>query len=110
MNPSTLKYPSLAVELAFEKLLTDHIIYRKVDERCCRIKWRGEFIKTYSGKSSWRTVGHAKAAFRNHIQRTSLALEWERLITGNKNLRCYDAKMEDEFFKMILTEVEFVEV
>lgn len=33
-----------------------------------RIKFRGEFITLKSGKTLWRTQGHAKSAMTNHIQ------------------------------------------
>jgi len=32
-----------------------------------RIKFRGEFITLESGKTLWRTKGHAKSAMTNHI-------------------------------------------
>ena len=33
----------------------------------CRIKWKGEYIQTESGKCVWRTRGHARSAFRHHL-------------------------------------------
>ena len=110
MNPSKLTYPSQAAEDAVEKFIVDHIkAYSIQNEPCWRIKWRGELIKTTSGKSSWRTIGHAKSAFKNHISRCSLAYWYERHLTGNDKLRCYEGKIsQDEFYKIIEPEIEYI--
>ena len=110
MNPSKLTYQSQAAETAAEKMLTEHIGYYTVNnDRCWRIKWRGNFIHTSSGKASWSKIGHAKAAFKHHIAACNLAFYYERAITGNDKLRYCDQTISDEaFFKIIEPEVEFV--
>jgi hypothetical protein len=34
----------------------------------CRIRFNGRFITTLSGKTLWRTVGHAKTALLHHFE------------------------------------------
>ena len=34
----------------------------------CRVRFLGKFITTKSGKTLWRTVGHAKSAILNHFE------------------------------------------
>ena len=110
MNPSKLTYPSQAAETAVEAFLVEHIGYYSIQNKpCYRIKWRGEFIKTASGKSSWRTIGHAKSAFKNHIQKCNLAYWYERHLTGNDRLGYHQAKIsEAEFYKIIEPEIEYI--
>lgn len=112
MNPSKLTYPSLKAETAIENFIQGHISsYKETSGQCWRIKWRGEFLKLRSGKSSWATIGRAKSAFKNHIQRCSLNYWYERYLTGNDQLRSWDGKIKvDDFYKIIEPEIEYVQV
>lgn len=40
---------------------------RKNGQNCWRIKFNGKYITVSSGKSSWKTKGHARSAFNNHL-------------------------------------------
>lgn len=47
-----------------------------------RIKWKGKFVKTRSGKTVWKRIGDAKSAFNLEIG--SLVHETASNITGEK--------------------------
>lgn len=47
-----------------------------------RIKWKGKFIKTRSGKTVWKRIGDAKSAFNLEIR--SLVHSTASKITGEK--------------------------
>ncbi len=42
------------------------------DVKPCRIKWMGKFVRTNSGKTVWRSVGHAKNALKQHFSSSRL--------------------------------------
>ena len=111
MNPSKITYTSQAAEDRVEKFILDHIGYYKVsDAPAWRIKWRGEFFKVSSGKSSWATIGRAKAAFKNHIKRCSLHYWYERHLTGNDQLRYHTGNVTpDDFYKLVEGEIEYIQ-
>lgn len=71
-----------------------------------RVKWRGKFVKTQSGKTAWRRIGDAKSAFRNDIN--------EELTTVlRESLGEYPRSHEkDTFFQSLIDTglVEFVPV
>ena len=110
MNPSKLTYPNQVAETAVESWLVNHIGHLKVDDSCWRIKWRGVFVRVSSGKSSWKTIGNAKSAFKNHIINERLAYWYERFLTGNDKLSYFDSKIENaDFYKIIEPEIEYVQ-
>lgn len=106
-----LKYPNLVAELAVEKFLNEHVQdYKEKSTSCWRIKWRGEFMKLNSGKSSWATKGRAISAFKNHIRRTALHYWYERYLTGNDKLSYHHNTVKPEdFYKLIEPELEYVQ-
>jgi hypothetical protein len=97
-----------------DELFTKHTRERAVGMSCWRIRWCGVFIKTYSGKTSWKTEGHAKSAFLNHLRRSYLLYyEWEKIVQNNPNIPYQPwaseiGRMKDYILKS--GKVEFVEV
>lgn len=54
-------------------------------EQPCRLRAGGRFVELISGKSLWKTPGHAKAALVNHLEEvvcSSEALRKGRYATG----------------------------
>lgn len=53
---------------ALDKLIEEHASnYSTPAETVWAIYLNEQRIHTVSGKSSWRTIGHAKAAFKHHL-------------------------------------------
>ena len=67
----------------FSKINIDQDVLRQIDATFmkkdhrlrkstpCRVRFLGKFITTKSGKTLWRTMGHAKSAILNHFERCS---------------------------------------
>lgn len=85
----------MSLKLAIDAFVS-YTLEVKKQQNPYRIKYKGNFIKTRSGKSVWRTLGFAKSALRNHVANT-LA---EHRIYGETD------KIYDELVKI----VEFVEM
>lgn len=54
---------------ALEAHIESHAIDRQTkDDPAWAIELNGHRLRTMSGKSLWRTIGHAKSAFKQHLQ------------------------------------------
>jgi hypothetical protein len=82
----------------------------------CRIKYKDQFLITYTRKTVWKTLGAAKNALRNHFGNTARAYSYgynsyEEYYESLGETR-YDysevAQREKEFFYALYEEVEFV--
>jgi len=83
----------------------------------CRIKYKDQFLITYTQKTVWKTLGAAKNALRNHFGKTARAYsygynsheEYDESL-GETRLYSYSkvTQREKEFFDALYKEVEFV--
>ena len=100
---------------ALSKYIDEHIKQHTADDHCWRIRWRGVFIKTQSGKTAWETKGRAKSAFRNHLNYGNHAYFGIVVRDGlDRNIahHLYCRERKKEFIEDIMNspEVEYVEV
>ena len=95
---------------ALTEFLDKHVNHHAIDNQCIMIKWRGKFIKTKSGKSSWKTKSHAKSALNNHIDGWFI-IQYLRLKRMKPDLQYHAITKQDdqEVMDDILKEIEFVE-
>ena len=82
----------------------------------CRIKYKDQFLITYTRKTVWKTLGAAKNALRHHFSDRATAYSrgynsYEEYYKSDGKTR-YDysevAQREKEFFYALYEEVEFV--
>jgi hypothetical protein len=70
-----------------------------------RIKWKGKYIRTKSGKTVWKRIGDAKSAFKMEISN-----ELRSIVQKMTNDTYVNYKQIDAFYALILKSglVEFV--
>jgi hypothetical protein len=82
----------------------------------CRIKYKDQFLITYTRKTVWKTLGAAKSALRHHFRKRATAYSrgynsYEEYYKSVGKTRYHYSEVwqrEKEFFDALYKEVEFV--
>ena len=76
----------------------------------CRIKYRGEFLTTSTGKTVWSDARGAKLALRLHFSYVARAYACETFYPNSQYTYAEIDQREEDFFKTLYSEVEFVNI